>query len=43
MEITGLDLAFNSLNNYEWNYSKDEDRVNKDLNDMLEYVRILTD
>jgi hypothetical protein len=42
-EITGLDIAFNSMNNNEIGYAKREEILKKDMADMLEYVRMLTD
>jgi hypothetical protein len=35
-EITGLDIAFNSMNN-------NDDNLKQDMADMLEYVRMLTE
>jgi hypothetical protein len=42
-EITGLDVAFNSMNNNEVGYAKKEDLLKKDMADMLEYVKMLTE
>ena len=43
MDITGLDIAFNSMNNHESMYGRSEEKINKDMADMLEYVKMLTE
>jgi hypothetical protein len=42
-EITGLDIAFNSMNNNEVGFAKKDDNLKQDMADMLEYVRMLTE
>ena len=43
MDITGLDIAFNSMNNHESMYGRSEEKINKDMADMLEYAKMLTE
>jgi len=42
-EITGLDIAFNSMNNNEVGFAKKDENLKQDMADMLEYVRMLTE
>ncbi len=41
-EITNLDIAYGSLNGNEQIFGSQEKKLKKDMADMLEYVKMLT-